>query len=292
MRYVIITPARNESDYIERTIKSVLSQKLCPEEWVIVDDGSTDYTQEIIKRYSEEYKWINLVKMDTRNETRLGGAKVVRAFNYGLKSLNTSDYDFLTKLDADLELPSEYFLKISEEFQKIPKLGLCGGYCVNIKNNIQIREKSANYHIRGAFKSYRKDCFEDIGGLMEVWAWDGIDELTALYKGWQTKTLEIPVLHFRPTSSAYSPLKQEYLSGKEAYRIRSSFLLTLGRSVYKLKLKPYILASLFFLWGYITGYFVREVRYVDVKLGKFINNFHTKRILFSLKTKIFPFLSI
>lgn len=279
MNYVIITPAKNESRYIEQTIKSILSQYLLPQEWVIVDDGSTDNTSDIVKKYSNEYSWVKLVKMNTSNEERLGGEKVVRAFNYGKKNLTSKDYQLITKLDADLILPPTYFQRMAEEFTKDVKLGLCGGYCVNIIDGKKIVEKSDNYHVRGAFKTYNRTCFEEIGGFMEIWNWDGIDEMMAMYKGWNCKTVDIEVIHNRPTSSAYDWKKQSFRSGIDSYQAGNNFILLILRATAKIKNKPYVLHGVIYIFGYLYSLFTRKEKYVNKEVARYINRFHINRIL-------------
>ncbi|MBC36022.1 MAG: glycosyl transferase family 2, partial [Bacteroidetes bacterium] len=247
-------------------------------EWIIVDDGSSDNTCEIVLSYIKSHPWIKLVKHNNQNEVRTGGAKVVRAFNYGYSFVKDKQYDFIVKLDGDLELPRNYFEKVSEVFANNSKIGLCGGVIYNKYGNEFKKEGSASYHIRGAFKSVRKNCFKDIGGFREVWNWDGLDEMIAMFKGWDTKVIDMPVKHFRPTTAAYNKKEHSFKSGREAYRMRSNIILTILRGVKKASQKPFLLNSFYYWGGFINAFIKKENRIVDKDLGTFINKFHLKRI--------------
>lgn len=220
LKYVIITPAKNEDKYIEYTINSVCSQTLRPFEWIIVDDSSSDNTPLIVEKYASIHNWIKLVKKNNYAEKRSGGSKVVRAFNTGLNNLTLNDYDFIVKLDADLTLPNYYFDFVANEFQKNNKIGICGGICAIKKDGKILDEKSAEYHIRGPIKAYRKECFQEIGGLMETFGWDGIDEFLAMYHGWELKRLSnLKVIHHRETGKETGQFLYSIKIGDFCYKI-------------------------------------------------------------------------
>jgi len=277
--YIIITPAKNECDYIDKTIESVINQTILPKKWIIVDDSSTDNTAQIIESYTVKYPWIFLLKLAYNNEPRSGGSKVVNAFNQGYNLIKYDKYDFIVKLDSDLVLPSNYFEVIINAFINDSKIGLVGGIIMNKVGDKLIQEGSLNYHIRGAFKTYRKKCFEDIGGFKPIWNWDGLDEMEAMYKGWMTKTINLKVVHLRPTTSAYNLKFHALKSGYEAYRMRMSGFLLLGRVFVKIKEKPYFIYAVYYLHGYLTASFERADYLIDKKLANFINKFHAKRLL-------------
>ncbi len=273
MKHIIITPAKNESKYIENTIKSVVAQTLLPQEWIIVDDGSTDNMIEIIEKYIKKYPWIKLIKRETKQEQRYGGGKVVRAFNDGYKHIQFKDYDFITKLDADLTLPTTYFEEIAKEFKNNPKLGICGGVCYIEKNNALVREKAAMYHVRGALKSIRKTCFDEIEGFMPVLHWDGIDEFKARYYKWNVYSIELQVIHHRPTSKAYKPLKLNFNNGYAARQRRASFGLSLMRSIFKMRTYPYILNTIAYFSGYLSALIKGEKNILNKEISKSMNKF-------------------
>ena len=284
MKYVIITPAKNEASFIGITISSITTQTIQPLKYIIVDDGSDDETVEVVRSYQQQFPWIDLVQVDSKGEERRGGAKVVRAFEKGYNYLNTLhlDYDIIVKLDADLQLPAGYFEDVIKHFQQDTQLGMCGGYIKNKVGDQLITEPYSDYHVRGAFKSIRRICFEQIGGFKPLWNWDSLDQIEAMAKGWKTKVIDQAVIQFRPTSAAYSPTRQQMRDGYDAYCLRNSFLLVLLRTLPRLAVKPYVVAGLFYLAGYFKAMFKSEPISIDKEIARFYNRFHLKRILNTL----------
>lgn len=279
MKFLIITPAKNEVDHIEGLITSIISQTLRPTKWIIVDDGSSDGMGVVIEKYAKQHDFIELLRKDSVSEVRSGGSKVVRAFYYGYEKNKHLDHDVIMKLDGDLTLPNDYFESVAKEFSIDPKLGLCGGYCAIPVNGEWIAEANAEHHVRGALKAYRKTCFEDIGGFAETWNWDGIDTMSTLHKGWHVKVIDKEVKHHRPTSSAYDPIQHAYKSGVEAYRTGSDLGLALIRAIFKLKARPYFICSFQYMKGYLSASFRNEPKVVDKELQTFIRKFTYKRVL-------------
>jgi glycosyltransferase involved in cell wall biosynthesis len=279
MNYVVVTPAKNEEKFIRKTLDSMVSQSKLPLKWIIVDDGSTDNTLSILKEYENKYSWIGIVENHNKAESRVGGAKVVRAFNAGYEHVKDFKYDVIVKLDGDLSLPENYFEKIINEFKKDEKIGLAGGLILNMINGVPVQEGEIDYHVRGAFKAIRSDCFREIGGFKELWNWDGLDEMEAMRLGWKTKVVDLPVIHYRPTSGAYNPFKQQWRDGLDAFRLRSSLLLTLVRTAARLRKKPYILGSITYLIAYIYGVLTFQKSTISKELAVFMNRFHRKRLL-------------
>lgn len=278
MKFLIITPAKNEAEYIEGLIRSMILQEIQPVRWVIVDDGSTDGMSDVVAPYAEKYDWIHLEKRDSSSEQRSGGSKVVRTFYHGYELAKHLDHDVVMKLDADLTLPADYLVSLAAEFQADKELGLCGGYCVIPKGELWEREESASHHVRGALKAYRKDCYEEIGGIKETWNWDGLDNMMIMHLGWKVKTIEKAVKHHRPTSAAYDPVKHAYRSGVEAYRTGNDLGLTMIRSLFKIKSKPYLRNSMEYMKGFLAAWKNREPKVVDRSLERFIRRFNYRRI--------------
>lgn len=278
--YVIITPAHNEEEYIKFTLDSVVAQTMQPAQWIIVDDGSTDETPNIIQNYADRNSWIKLVKINPNEKKREGGAKVVRAFNHGYEALDVDDYLFVVKLDADLTLPPEYFERIGEIFLSDPKVGMCGGMLSIFENGDWKTEQSASYHLRGAIKAYRKQCFNQIGGLVPTLRWDSLDEMKAMSLGWEVKILPIEVKHLRKTSTLINNgLKNSFIDGKQHYKHGYDLFLAMCRSiVFGFRIKPYIISSLSFLIGFVTALLTRTEKEVDRDLEKFIRKFQYNRI--------------
>ena len=187
LRYVLITPARNEAAFIERTLDSVIAQDAKPIRWVIVSDGSTDRTDEIVRRYSADYDWIELVQIGEPDERNFGAK--VRAFNTGYERIKGVDYDLVGSMDADISFGPDVFSFLLEKFAKNPRLGVAG---------VPLHEGGESYdyrftnieHVSGGWQIFRRECFEQVGGYVPV-PGGGIDViavLTARMKGWQTRT--------------------------------------------------------------------------------------------------------
>ena len=279
IKYVIVTPVKNEEKYIRYTLDSVTSQTVLPSEWIVVDDGSSDNTPGIVENYISKFDWISLIRLNTKVEQRMGGNKVVRAFNAGYKTIKNRDWEFIVKLDGDLTLPNDYFEKIFSAFVEDEKLGICGGMILNKYSEDQmILEKTDQYHVRGALKTIRRKCWDDIGGFKEVWAWDGLDIMEARFHGWDTKSIDVNVIHHRPTSSAYNPIKQSFRNGYESYKFGNDLTLTLIRSVVRLKRKPYIISGLAFSFGFFISWLKREPIVVPKDLAIFMRKFNYGRL--------------
>lgn len=278
MKYVIITPVKNEEKYFEHTLQSIINQTIRPARWVIVDDNSTDDTVRIINKYVNINNWINLTS-SKKNEERGEGAPIIKAFYEGYKYIESEDWDFIVKLDADLTLPKNYFEEIINCFEQNKKAGLVGGCIVEFKNGKKKAEHHANYHIRGALKSVRRECWFQIGGFLPIMGWDGIDIMTALYYGWETINLDIEVIHHRPTGSYYDQRKLAYIVGYSKYKNGANISLTLLRAILRIKNKPYFLYSYNYLLGYFDAMKKREEKNVSKDLANFINRFHLRRII-------------
>lgn len=196
-RIALITPLRDEEGYIEAMIESIVAQTVRPSKWLIVDDGSTDKTPEIVRRYCEQVDFIQLLQLPPRAERRPGGEGAIAS---ALSSLDLSQYDFLARFDADLLFESDYFERILAKFSENPQLGIAGGGLYIHRGEALIPEQAPEYHVRGALKMYRCECFSQLGGLATHIGWDTIDEVSAWSRGWKTASfMDIRVIHRRPT---------------------------------------------------------------------------------------------
>lgn len=288
MSYVIITPAKNEASCIRQTLQSVVNQTFKPRQWIIVNDASTDETLKIIKDFANQYDWITPVTLTDQNTIRAGGIKVVNLFNIGYRHINEPEFDFISKLDADIILPDNYYKKIAECFTEYPDVGLCGGYLFYQKAGKRVEDRTADYHLRGAIKSYRKACFDAIGGLQCVFNWDGLDEMEAMYQGWKVRILSLPVEHLRATSTSINRgLKNSLLAGKEYYKDGNDILISLMRSFsYGMRTKPRLATSILFLFGYFHAFIRRQKKHVNHDLEKFIRDYQHHRMRHALMNRL------
>ena len=226
MTYVLITPARNEADYIELTIQSMIAQTSLPLKWVIVSDGSTDGTDDIVKKYLQAYPWIELVRTPERKERHFAGK--VMAFNAGYEKVKNLTYDIIGNLDADLSFEKDYFEFLLSKFVENPKLGVAGTPFVEDGKHYDFRFASTD-HVSGACQLFRKKCFEEIGGYIPIKG-GGIDwtaVTTARMKGWQTRTfIEKTCIHHRKIGTGdSSKLMAQFKYGQKNYYLgRPSFV--------------------------------------------------------------------
>lgn len=255
--YAVISPVRDEAEYLARTADSMIGQTHRPTEWVIVDDGSTDDTRAIAERYAAEHDWIRVIDSGSSHE-RARGAPIVRAFNAGLAVLRRRP-EVLVKMDGDLFLPSHYFEWVARAFARDPRAGIVGG-AVLIHDETGWRPDSKQRRVvRGVAKAYRTACFDDIGGLKASMGWDGIDEYGAQARGWNVHMLsELQILHYKQRGSkqAWYRARWEEGRGNHAMGYRTEFLLL--RVGYRmLAERPPVLGGLVlgagFAWARLRG---------------------------------------
>jgi poly-beta-1,6-N-acetyl-D-glucosamine synthase len=278
-KYVVISPVRDEGHLLEQMIVSMVGQTLRPEQWVIVDDGSNDNTGVIIDEYANRYCWITAAHRSDRG-FRAPGSGVIEAFYGGCEFLKTSDWEFIVKLDGDLALPADYFEKCLAEFRADPRLGIGGGVVGHSDAHGMRIEENPLFHVRGATKIYRRDCWEAIGGLLKAPGWDTVDELKANMLGWTTRSfLHIPVLQKRPTGATNSTWGNWVKNGRAnyvaGYHPLFMFLKCLRRSQYK----PYMLTGLALLYGYLSGYASRMPQVEDKALIRYVRKQQMQRLL-------------
>ena len=278
-KYVIITPVRDEEAYLEHTIKSIISQTTKPADWIIVNDGSTDNTGRIINRYSQQYSWIHAIHRENRGFRKSGGG-VVEAFYEGYESVKSSNWDFIVKLDGDLGFSADYFERCFQHFRKNPKLGIGGGVILNVVNGRLLPEKHPHFHVRGATKIYRRQCWDAIGGLIKSPGWDTIDEVKANMHGWQTQSFsETKLIHYRFTGQADGTWRNHVKNGRGSYISGYHPLFMLFKCLKRAFQRPYIMGSLGLLCGFASGYVWRIPRVNDKELITYIRRQQLNRLL-------------
>jgi glycosyltransferase involved in cell wall biosynthesis len=266
MKFHIIIPAHNEDHFIGKTLESLVNQTLVPKRLIVVNDNSTDKTQQIVETYAAKFNWITILNSES-SDTHLPGSKIINAFNKGLEKLD-ENYDILCKLE-----------QIANHFKANKKLGMASGFCYIEKNEQWVLENLTNKdHIRGALKAYRKACFEKIGQLKPSMGWDTVDELLAKYHGWQILTDDtLHVKHLKPTGQSYNKASK-YLQGEAMYKMRYGFWITL---ISALKL-AYKKGSFKLFRDYMSGYFKAKSNKVDFLVSKdeglFIRDFRWEGI--------------
>ena len=286
--YVLITPARNEARFIELTLKSVVLQTVLPLKWIVVSDGSTDGTDEIVLRYAQKYPWIELLRMPERTERHFAGK--VHAFNAGYDKVKSLSFEVLVSLDADISFNKDYFAFLLQQLRGDPTLGLVGTPFRETSNQSYDYRFTSIEHVSGACQVFRRGCFEDIGGYVPVKK--GIDHIavvTSRMKGWKTRTFtERECLHHRAMGTAEaSKLAAKFRIGENDYTIGNHPLWEVFRTAYQATKKPYLLGGAAILCGYLSAAARREPRPVSPELVRFCRSEQIQRLArFFTKQKV------
>jgi poly-beta-1,6-N-acetyl-D-glucosamine synthase len=300
-RYVVVSPVRDEAQYLDSTITSMVGQTTQPVEWVLVNDGSTDGTGEIIDRWASQVPWIRAVHRPNRGlkqceakgtdessarpspsrGMRARQAKEIEAFYEGYERISASDWDFVVKLDGDLSFAPDYFARCFAEFAEDPKLGIGGGViCHDIEGRLEV-ESAPDFHVRGATKIYRRLCWEQIGGVIRGAGWDTLDEVKANMFGWSTRSFpSLKVTHHRFTGAANGAWQNAVKNGVWSYISGYHplfMLLRCGKSLFR---KPYITGSLGLLYGFALGYIQRVPQVADAATIRYLRDQQLRRMTF------------
>ncbi len=258
MTYALVTPARNEAAFIEQVIKAVVAQTVPPVKWVIVSDGSTDGTDDIVREYAAKYDWIELVSLPERRERNFAGK--VMAFRAGYAALAETACDVIGNLDADITFDANYFEFLMKKFSENERLGVAGTPFREGEMQYDYRFSSVE-HVSGACQMFRRQCFEDIGGYtpIKIGGVDLVAVISARMKGWQTRTfVDKTCFHHRKMGTANkSVLMVAYKGGRGDYMLGGDPLWEFIRCIYQMKGHPFILGGSFrlagFMWAMLTG---------------------------------------
>ena len=278
---LVISPCRDEADYMRRTLDSMVAQTLRPSLWLIVDDGSTDGSREILAEYTGIHDWIRVIHVPDRGH-RAVGPGVVQAFYAGLDTLSVTDYDYLSKLDLDLDLPPRYFEILIDRMEADPRIGTCSGKPYVRQNGRLVSEKKGDEMSVGMTKLWRRTCFEAIGGLVREVMWDAIDCHKARMLGWRAISWDEPELrfeHLRPMgSSQVSIYTGRRRHGFGQYFMGTDPLYFTATAAYRGLEPPYILGGLAMLQGYFGAWLRGERRLDDPRLVAFIRAYQRRAL--------------
>ena len=282
MNYYIVIPSHNEEKHIALTLQSLAEQTFLPKKVIVVNDNSTDKTEEIILAFAEKYAWISLVN-STSAAIHLPGSKVIQAFQKGLETLDDA-YDFIVKADADLIFPSNYFETIISHFKSNNTIGMVGGFAYIEKNGDWILENLTDKdHIRGAFKAYRKECFLQIEGLKPAMGWDTVDELLCKFYNWKVVTDEtLKVKHLKPTGANYNKTAR-YKQGEAFYSLGYGFIITAIASAKLAMMKKKPLLFIDYIKGFWKAKSANKELLVTAEQAKFIRKYRWQK----MKEKLF-----
>lgn len=285
LKYVLVTPARDEAQFIELAMKSVIGQRAWPIKWVIVSDGSTDGTDEIVEKYSREFSWIELVRMPPREKRDFAGK--VHAFNAGYARVRNLQYDAIGSMDADISFDSDYFSFLLGKLAENPRLGLVGTPFEDGSHQTYDYRFTSIEHVSGACQLFRRECFEQIGGYVPVKA-GGIDQLAVLaarMKGWKTRTFTEKVSkHHREMGTAeIGELAAMFRQGIKDYAFGGHPVWELFRFIYQLTRRPILLGGL----ALGSGYFWAAVQRMERPIPREMVAFRRQEQLQRLKNLLF-----
>lgn len=263
---------------MKQTLDSVVAQSIQPKLWVIVDDGSTDETPAILADYASRYPFIKIVTRTNRGHRSVGPG-VIEAFYAGFESVDSSQFDFICKLDLDLIMPPRYFEILIQRMNENPRIGTCSGkpYYVDKNSGNLISEGCGDENSIGASKFYRRQCFEQIGGFVRQVMWDGIDGHRCRQLGWIAISWDEPDLrftHLRPMGSSQQNIFVGRMRhGFGQYFMGTGMIYMLASAVYRMVRPPYVTGGLAMFWGYLNSLIKGLPRFEDEELIKFIRKY-------------------
>ena len=283
MKYVLITPARNEEKFIAKTLDSVVAQALPPERWVIVDDGSTDRTAEIVESYARRYPWIELVSRSQRLDRSFAGK--VHAFNAGLERVRSLQFEVIGNLDADLSFDPDYLAFLVQKFSEDPRLGVAGTPFTEDGGYDTARDSfEGESYVAGGCQLFRYHCFQEIGGYVPNPAGgvDWIAVMSARMKGWKVQSFPGKRFHhYRSLGTAEkNVLGASFSYGERAYYLGGSPIWNLFRSIHRMTKKPFLLGGLTLMAGYCWA----AVRRIDRPISREMMRFHRREQMKKLRT--------
>jgi poly-beta-1,6-N-acetyl-D-glucosamine synthase len=287
-RYVLITPARNEEAFIEKTLESMVHQTIVPLKWVIVNDGSTDATGSVVARYAEKYDWIEAVNLPVRKERNF--AAKVYAFNAGLEKLNEIEYEIIGNLDGDVALDKDHFEFLLGKFNEDPRLGVAGTIFREEGYSSETDSFEGQKHVSGQCQIFRRRCFQEIGGYFANKA-GGIDWIavtTARMMGWKTQSFrERSFFHYRHLGTAERTVAAAMFSyGEKDYYLGGHPLWELFRVAYRMVKKPYLIGGVALGLGYGWAMLRREKRPVSKELMRYHRREQMQKLRAVLKSVV------
>ncbi len=288
--YILISPCRDEADYMRQTLDSVIAQTLLPEKWIIVDDGSTDETPQILAEYAKHHDWIEIVTRVDRGR-RAVGPGVIDAFYAGLDTTNMEDYGYLCKLDLDLEIPPTYFEYVIKQMEMTPRMANFSGKPYLRENDGRLTsERLGDENAVGQIKLYRTTAFKDIGGFVRQVSWDGIDGHMCRMKGWIARSEDRPEIRFihlrQMGSSQHSIWVGRLRWGFGKYFMGSAIYFVAAVACYRMLEKPYIVGGWGIFWGYVKALFTRKPRFENKEFRKFLRRFELQSLIFGKRRTV------
>lgn len=283
-RYLIVSPCRDEEQYMRQTLDGIVAQTVRPAVWVIVDDGSTDRSPQILAEYAAKHPFIKVVRRRDRGK-RAVGPGVIDAFYAGLDTVNLDDFEFLCKLDLDLELPPKYFERVLDQMEADPNLAnFSGKPYLREEDGRLTSERLGDENAVGQIKLYRTTAFQEIGGFVREVSWDGIDGHMCRMKGWIARSedrQELRFIHLRQMGSSQHSIWVGRLRwGFGKYYMGSAPYYVAAVAFYRMFEKPYLVGGWGILWGYLKAMFGGAPRFENREFRRFLRRFELQSLLF------------
>jgi len=286
-RYCLISPVRDEARYARRTLDAVVRQTVRPARWILVDDGSTDATPQILAEYAARYPFIQILRRPDRGDRKLGGG-VIDAFYDGFDAMDPAAFDYVCKLDLDLDLPPRYFERLMERMEADPRIGTCSGKPYFFPPPLApatvtfpltdvtglVSEKTGDENSVGMSKFYRLACFQQIGGFVRELMWDGIDGHCCRQRGWIAVSWDEPALrfiHLRPMGTSH----KNWWTGRVRHGFGQYFMGTtpawmLASALYRMTRPPLVMGGVAMLYGYFSSLLKGNPQYGDAAFRRFL----------------------
>lgn len=271
---------------MRRTLDSVIAQTVRPEKWIIVDDGSTDATPKILAEYARKHSWIEVLTRGNRGQRSVGPG-VIEAFYAGYAAIDPEAYEFLCKLDLDLQLPERYFEILIDRMSTNRRIGTCSGKAYVERRGHLVAENHGDDTSLGMTKFYRVTCFKEIGGFVREVMWDGIDCHRCRMNGWVAVSWddrELRFIHLRPMGSSQESIYAGRMRhGFGQYFMGTGFIYMAASALLRVAERPLVLGSLAMLWGWIKSALQRRPRYDDAEFRKFLRSYHRRVLMVGKK---------
>jgi glycosyltransferase involved in cell wall biosynthesis len=277
-RYLLISPCRDEAQYLRRTLDSVAAQSVPPALWVVVDDGSTDDTPAILEEYARRLPYLRVVRRNDRGRRQVGPG-VIEAFYAGLETARLDEFEYVCKLDMDLDLPAGYFELLIRRMESNARIGTTSGkpWFVHPQTGVLVPEVCGDEMSVGMTKFYRVACFKEIGGFVQQVMWDGIDCHRARMLGWIAESVDLePIrfVHLRPQGASHKGIWTGRLrKGFGQYFMGTSPLYYVAVVIYHLPAYPVFIGSVAMLWGYVGSWLKHLPRYDDLEFRSFLRSY-------------------
>jgi glycosyltransferase involved in cell wall biosynthesis len=278
----IISPVRDEAQYVRKTLDAMVAQTVQPEEWLFVDDGSNDDTRAIIESYATDHRWIRVVSRDNRGFRQLG-AGVIAAFDFGRDRLRNQDYEYIAKLDGDMSFPPRYLEIMLNTLQSDPKLAAVSGKVFRPESQGYTEEFMIDEMVAGQFKLYKRAAFDDIGGFTQTILWDGIDIHRCRMKGYKTLSFHDPearlVHHRLMGSSDANVYKGRMRLGRGIWFMGYHPLYAIASGLFRAHERPYVIGGLIIIASYFYAAIRREPRFDDREFIRELQRWQLEQLL-------------